>query len=178
MVMSASFLRQVFLKLLLWVLCFILEFYSLNSGLRWTLSQMVMQKSEMGLANPVDMMYHIQPWMIATLLPFSLYFEGTIQICYSALSSIFKLVNPNRNLLRPITFFIIIFSRFEFSNDEGRLSFCWHLSSIHYSRGSFNWSNYCLLYGTYWILAGVLHIQSNAFCIRNYKGILKDPGNH
>lgn len=49
---------------------------SLTSGLRWTLSQMVMQKSEMGLANPIDMMYHIQPWMIATLLPFAIGFEG------------------------------------------------------------------------------------------------------
>ena len=47
-----------------------------NSGLRWTLSQMVMQKSEMGLANPIDMMYHIQPWMIVTLLPFAMAFEG------------------------------------------------------------------------------------------------------
>lgn len=51
-------------------------FASFLSGLRWTLSQMVMQKSEMGLANPIDMMYHIQPWMIVTLLPFAMAFEG------------------------------------------------------------------------------------------------------
>jgi solute carrier family 35 protein C2 len=56
--------------------CFIFIFIVLNSGLRWTLSQMVMQKSEMGLANPIDMMYHIQPWMIVTLLPFAMAFEG------------------------------------------------------------------------------------------------------
>jgi solute carrier family 35 protein C2 len=42
---------------------------------------MVMQKSEMGLANPIDMMYHIQPWMIVTLLPFAMAFEGTSSYC-------------------------------------------------------------------------------------------------
>ena len=52
---------------------------SFLSGLRWTLSQMVMQRSEMGLANPIDMMYHIQPWMIVTLLPFAFGFEGIVQ---------------------------------------------------------------------------------------------------
>lgn len=49
---------------------------SFLSGLRWTLSQMVIQRSEMGLSNPIDMIYHIQPWMILTLLPFSFGFEG------------------------------------------------------------------------------------------------------
>lgn len=58
-----------------------------SSGLRWTLSQMVMQKSEMGLANPIDMMYHIQPWMIVTLLPFAIAFEGiqsnfSVKFCF------------------------------------------------------------------------------------------------
>lgn len=49
---------------------------SFLSGLRWTLSQMVMQRSEMGLANPIDMIYHIQPWMMVVLLPFAFGFEG------------------------------------------------------------------------------------------------------
>lgn len=49
---------------------------ALTSGLRWTLSQVLMQKKELGLANPIDMIYHIQPWMIATLLPFAVFFEG------------------------------------------------------------------------------------------------------
>ncbi len=52
---------------------------SFLSGLRWTLSQMVMQRSESGLANPIDMLYHIQPWMIVTLLPFAVAFEGPSQ---------------------------------------------------------------------------------------------------
>ena len=49
---------------------------SLSSGIRWTLSQLVLQREEMGLSSPVDMIYHIQPWMILTLLPLTLYMEG------------------------------------------------------------------------------------------------------
>ncbi|XP_059163517.1 solute carrier family 35 member C2-like [Physella acuta] len=44
---------------------------SVLSGLRWTLAQVLLQKHEMGLHNPIDMMYHIQPWMMLTLLPLS-----------------------------------------------------------------------------------------------------------
>ncbi|KAG7177997.1 Solute carrier family 35 member C2-like [Homarus americanus] len=50
---------------------------SLLSGLRWTLSQLVMQKSELGLSNPIDMVYHIQPWMTVSLLPLAIIMEGT-----------------------------------------------------------------------------------------------------
>ncbi|KAK7114212.1 solute carrier family 35 member C2-like [Littorina saxatilis] len=46
------------------------------SGLRWTLAQMVLQKNEIGLHNPLDMMYHVQPWMIMTLLPLAAGAEG------------------------------------------------------------------------------------------------------
>ncbi|GFO25337.1 solute carrier family 35 member c2 [Plakobranchus ocellatus] len=44
---------------------------SVLAGMRWTLAQLVMQKNEIGLHNPVDMMYHMQPWMILALLPLS-----------------------------------------------------------------------------------------------------------
>ncbi|KAK8380317.1 hypothetical protein O3P69_016728 [Scylla paramamosain] len=50
---------------------------SLLSGLRWTLSQLVMQKSELALSNPIDMVYHIQPWMTVALLPLAVVMEGT-----------------------------------------------------------------------------------------------------
>lgn len=49
---------------------------SVLSGMRWTLAQIVTQKSEIGLSNPIDMMYHIQPWMIVTLLPLAAIIEG------------------------------------------------------------------------------------------------------
>ncbi|KAK2193839.1 hypothetical protein NP493_5g14028 [Ridgeia piscesae] len=49
---------------------------SFLSGLRWSLAQKVMQKNEIGLGNPLDMMYHIQPWMMLALLPLSAGIEG------------------------------------------------------------------------------------------------------
>jgi len=50
---------------------------SFLSGIRWTLSQLIMQKSQFGLSNPIDMVYHVQPLMILCLLPFAVAFEGT-----------------------------------------------------------------------------------------------------
>ena len=46
------------------------------SGLRWTLAQFVMQRAELGLKHPVDMLYHVQPWMLVAVLPFAFVFEG------------------------------------------------------------------------------------------------------
>nr|CAD7409861.1 unnamed protein product [Timema poppensis] len=51
---------------------------SFMSGLRWTLAQLLMQKSKMGLENPIDMVYHVQPWMVIAILPFAVAFEGTV----------------------------------------------------------------------------------------------------
>jgi solute carrier family 35 protein C2 len=36
-----------------------------------------MQKSNLGLSNPIDMIFHVQPIMIVALLPFTLCFEGS-----------------------------------------------------------------------------------------------------
>lgn len=49
---------------------------SFLAGFRWTLAQLVIQKKEIGLGNPIDMIYHMQPWMILGLLPLSVAFEG------------------------------------------------------------------------------------------------------
>ncbi|XP_005190750.2 solute carrier family 35 member C2 [Musca domestica] len=49
---------------------------SLSGGVRWSLAQFLMQKSKLGLHNPIDMIYHMQPWMILALLPFVIIFEG------------------------------------------------------------------------------------------------------
>lgn len=51
---------------------------SFLSGARWTLSQLIMQKGKLGLENPIDFIYHIQPIMVLTLLPFAAAFEGNI----------------------------------------------------------------------------------------------------
>ncbi|CAG0913709.1 unnamed protein product [Notodromas monacha] len=48
---------------------------SFLSGVRWSYAQLVMQ-SKSSLDNPVDMVYHVQPWMLLALLPFSAIVEG------------------------------------------------------------------------------------------------------
>uniref|UniRef100_A0A1Q3FIA8 Putative solute carrier family 35 member c2 n=1 Tax=Culex tarsalis TaxID=7177 RepID=A0A1Q3FIA8_CULTA len=53
-----------------------LLFASLSSGIRWSFAQLIMQKSKLGLHNPIDMIYHMQPWMILAVLPFTIGFEG------------------------------------------------------------------------------------------------------
>ncbi len=49
---------------------------SLASGIRWTLAQMIMQKSKLGLHNPIDMIYFMQGYMIISVLPLAFIFEG------------------------------------------------------------------------------------------------------
>ncbi|XP_034941807.1 solute carrier family 35 member C2-like isoform X1 [Chelonus insularis] len=49
---------------------------SLCSGLRWTMAQLIMQKSKLGLSGPIDMMYYMQPWMLIAIIPMALWFEG------------------------------------------------------------------------------------------------------
>uniref|UniRef100_A0A3Q1FH39 Solute carrier family 35 member C2 n=1 Tax=Acanthochromis polyacanthus TaxID=80966 RepID=A0A3Q1FH39_9TELE len=42
---------------------------SFIGGIRWTLTQVLMQKAELGLQNPIDAMYHLQPLMFLGLFP-------------------------------------------------------------------------------------------------------------
>lgn len=49
---------------------------SFMAGLRWTLAQVITQKHELGLANPIDMIYHVQPCMILCLLPLAVFIDG------------------------------------------------------------------------------------------------------
>uniref|UniRef100_A0A672J3F2 Solute carrier family 35 member C2 n=1 Tax=Salarias fasciatus TaxID=181472 RepID=A0A672J3F2_SALFA len=49
---------------------------SFIGGIRWTLTQVLMQKAELGLHNPIDAMYHLQPLMFLGLLPLFLFNEG------------------------------------------------------------------------------------------------------
>ncbi|KAM3179216.1 hypothetical protein ACTXT7_001070 [Hymenolepis weldensis] len=46
------------------------------SGVRWTAAQKVSQNSAYGLSNPIDLIYHTQPWMASVLLPLAFVFEG------------------------------------------------------------------------------------------------------
>ncbi|KAB0795906.1 hypothetical protein PPYR_09967 [Photinus pyralis] len=49
---------------------------SASSGVRWTCTQLLLQKSKMGMKNPIDMIYYMQPWMIVSVLPFAVGMEG------------------------------------------------------------------------------------------------------
>ncbi|KAM9750915.1 solute carrier family 35 member C2-like isoform 1-T2 [Menidia menidia] len=49
---------------------------SFLGGIRWTLTQVLMQKAELGLQNPIDAMYHLQPLMFLGLFPLFLYNEA------------------------------------------------------------------------------------------------------
>lgn len=49
---------------------------SFIGGIRWTLTQIITQHAELGLQNPVDTMYHLQPLMFLGLVPLFLYNEG------------------------------------------------------------------------------------------------------
>nr|XP_015824243.2 solute carrier family 35 member C2 [Nothobranchius furzeri] len=49
---------------------------SFIAGIRWTLTQVLMQKAELGLQNPIDAMYHLQPLMFLGLFPLFLYNEA------------------------------------------------------------------------------------------------------
>uniref|UniRef100_A0A3Q3IYM0 Sugar phosphate transporter domain-containing protein n=1 Tax=Monopterus albus TaxID=43700 RepID=A0A3Q3IYM0_MONAL len=60
---------------------------SFLGGIRWTLTQVLMQKAELGLQNPVDTMYHLQPLMFLDLFPLFLYNEGEINSYVIILSS-------------------------------------------------------------------------------------------
>ncbi|XP_002735463.1 solute carrier family 35 member C2-like [Saccoglossus kowalevskii] len=46
------------------------------SGIRWSMAQLLTQKEEIGLSNPVDLVYHLQPIMIVGLIPLAIAFEG------------------------------------------------------------------------------------------------------
>uniref|UniRef100_H2YKG5 Sugar phosphate transporter domain-containing protein n=1 Tax=Ciona savignyi TaxID=51511 RepID=H2YKG5_CIOSA len=49
---------------------------SFIGGIRWTLSQILTQKQELGLGNPIDLLYHLQPTMFIALFPLALSQEG------------------------------------------------------------------------------------------------------
>lgn len=61
---------------------------SFASGIRWTITQLIVQKSKLGMKNPIDMMYYMQLWMLVPIIPVMLWFEGKIlyvckMYCYS-----------------------------------------------------------------------------------------------
>uniref|UniRef100_A0A0N5B9G2 TPT domain-containing protein n=1 Tax=Strongyloides papillosus TaxID=174720 RepID=A0A0N5B9G2_STREA len=56
----------------------LVELAALCTGIRWTVSQLIMQQEESPttIKNPIDMIVHVQPWMILAILPLAWVFEG------------------------------------------------------------------------------------------------------
>ncbi|VDL76751.1 unnamed protein product [Nippostrongylus brasiliensis] len=52
------------------------------TGVRWTVSQLVMQREEQALSHPLDMVAHVQPWMLIPIVPLIILFEGQ-ELSYS-----------------------------------------------------------------------------------------------
>ncbi|XP_012238323.1 solute carrier family 35 member C2 [Bombus impatiens] len=78
------------------VICLLASFLS---GIRWTMTQLVMQKSKLGMKSPIDMMYYMQLWMLLPIVPVMIWFEG------SHLYNSFK--NTDWNDVQTITMTII-----------------------------------------------------------------------
>ncbi|XP_074149696.1 solute carrier family 35 member C2 isoform X2 [Sminthopsis crassicaudata] len=64
---------------------------SFIGGIRWTLTQILLQKAELGLQNPIDTMYHLQPLMFLGLFPLFAVFEG---LHLSTSEKIFRFQDP------------------------------------------------------------------------------------
>ncbi|MFH4976683.1 hypothetical protein AB6A40_003392 [Gnathostoma spinigerum] len=47
------------------------------TGVRWSMAQLVMQREQHPLRHPIDMMAHVQPWMLVPIIPLVILFEGS-----------------------------------------------------------------------------------------------------
>lgn len=74
---------------------------SVITGLRWSTAQLALQKEELGLSNPVDMVFHLQPIMILTLLPLAIVVDG-VHIGTSEL--VFRASSPQQLLWTSLLF--------------------------------------------------------------------------
>jgi solute carrier family 35 protein C2 len=56
----------------------LVELAAFCTGIRWTVSQLIMQGDEQPspLRHPLDMVAHVQPWMFLTILPVVIVVEG------------------------------------------------------------------------------------------------------
>ncbi|KFD47701.1 hypothetical protein D918_09898 [Trichuris suis] len=59
-----------------WTGFLLVQLASVCGGIRWAASQKLMQKRSLGMSNPLDMIYHVQPWMIIGIVPLFLVFEA------------------------------------------------------------------------------------------------------
>ncbi|KAM8775940.1 solute carrier family 35 member C2 isoform 3-T3 [Rhynchonycteris naso] len=83
---------------------------SFIGGIRWTLTQMLLQKAELGLQNPIDTMFHLQPLMFLGLFPLFAIFEVLLSPAPDKMSYIGRLFAPGGSLL--LCIFLVLPSKF------------------------------------------------------------------
>ncbi|CAP33345.1 Protein CBG14941 [Caenorhabditis briggsae] len=54
----------------------LVELAAACTGIRWTVSQLVMQRDDSAVRHPLDMVAHVQPWMMIPIIPMIWLFEG------------------------------------------------------------------------------------------------------
>lgn len=52
---------------------------SIVSGLRWSMTQLLLQHEHMGISNPIATLYYLSPVMFVTMLTLSLIFEHPME---------------------------------------------------------------------------------------------------
>uniref|UniRef100_A0A0N5AUW8 TPT domain-containing protein n=1 Tax=Syphacia muris TaxID=451379 RepID=A0A0N5AUW8_9BILA len=55
----------------------LIQLASACAGIRWTVSQLVMQRDDQTLRHPIDMIIHVQPYMIFAIIPLTYFIEGS-----------------------------------------------------------------------------------------------------
>ncbi|XKL66977.1 hypothetical protein PGB90_010397 [Kerria lacca] len=98
---------------------FLVLLASFMSGLRWSMTQFIMQQANLGLRNPIDIMYHLQLWMFLLVGPLAFIIEG------SSLKSI--MASQDQSELYVL---IISGSLMAFALEVTEFLVLWHTSSL------------------------------------------------
>jgi solute carrier family 35 protein C2 len=100
---------------------------SFLTGLRWTSAQILLQKKELGLSNPLDTIFHLQPIMILTLVPLAAFADGgtmaTSAKVFRASELSIVLKSSTIVLFAAVLAFFLEFSEFLFVSNTSSLAF-------------------------------------------------------
>ncbi|KAF8364369.1 hypothetical protein PRIPAC_91292 [Pristionchus pacificus] len=80
----------------------LVELAAACTGVRWTVSQLVMQREDHGVRHPLDMVAHVQPWMVIPILPLVWMFEGS-EISWESITKFHGVHDPWTVLLLILT---------------------------------------------------------------------------
>ncbi|GMR36171.1 hypothetical protein PMAYCL1PPCAC_06366 [Pristionchus mayeri] len=80
----------------------LVELAAACTGVRWTVSQLVMQREDHGVRHPLDMVAHVQPWMVLPILPLVWMFERN-DITWESVTRFNGVHDPSTVLLLVIT---------------------------------------------------------------------------